>query len=465
MRIKKTALVLLLCLGFRLIFFFAVAPWDPRVREGQILKGDALEYHLLAKNLAENHRFAGQTFYQLDAIRTPGYPLFVGFFYLFFGAVPWIVLLAQILLDSISCALFYLILARLISPKAAVPSAIMYAMDPFLIFHSSTLLSDIPFIFLCLVAFFFIANIIDVGYQKRKFFPLALSAIFFGLATLTRPISLYLPPLIALFLLFHFRGKIKFALKYASVYLLVFAVTIAPWLVRNQVCYGQLSLSTSGAYNLLVRSVAPIIMHKNDLDAHSARKMLFDEADELMARDGLSSAHLNDFQKARYWQRAAIGHLRSEPLKFLKFHVLGMIHTLANLGTRSYADFLGMKTGVEPLDIKQYAGFVSLLRAFLRAKTGPEIAIGLAIGTYLLVTYLLAAVGLITGWGHGNRPILWLSLLISLYFLTITGAAGLARFKLPAIPFYLVFAGMGCSWIIEKIKRGRSSHSLSPVST
>ena len=123
-------MLILLCLSLRLMFFFAVGPWDSSVVERRILRGDALEYHLLAKSLVEDHRYAGQTHYQLDAIRTPGYPLFVGFVYLLFGKLPWIVLLTQIFLDSISCVLLYNIVALSISPKAAVPCAFMYAADP-----------------------------------------------------------------------------------------------------------------------------------------------------------------------------------------------------------------------------------------------------------------------------------------------------------------------------------------------
>jgi hypothetical protein len=103
-------------------------------------------------------------------------------------------------------------------------------------------------------------------------------------------------------------------------------------------------------------------------------------------------------------------------------------------------------------EIKAHSNMVALFKDWVQHKTHQEIEIGLSVGLYLGITYSLLLVGLfISWWKDRPKPFLWFNLIMILYFILITGTAGLARFKLPAIPYYLVFVGLGLSYVfLEK---------------
>src|SRR5262245_13208962 len=68
---------------------------------------DAQGYHYLALNLLQRGVFSmyAEAPFQPDALRTPGYPLFIASIYALFGVAPRAVIVAQAIIDSIT-ALF-----------------------------------------------------------------------------------------------------------------------------------------------------------------------------------------------------------------------------------------------------------------------------------------------------------------------------------------------------------------------
>jgi hypothetical protein len=92
--------IALLALCVRLVFFLLVRPWSPAVESGFVLQGDARGYHELATTLLTQHRLAYGATDAPNALRTPGYPVFVAALYALFGWHPWVVMLFQILLDK-----------------------------------------------------------------------------------------------------------------------------------------------------------------------------------------------------------------------------------------------------------------------------------------------------------------------------------------------------------------------------
>jgi len=175
---------------------------------------------------------------------------------------------------------------------------------------------------------------------------------------------------------------------------------------------------------------------------------LLAEADKMMQADGLRPQDLDGFQKAQYWQELAVGYIKNDPGAFVRSYLLGVFHTLFSLDTKAYSRILGLPA--DDFDIKGYTSILDATKAFLGKKGIVGLLIGGTIASYLLVTYLGAMIGLLASWKrYADRPSLVLILLFALYFVLITGVAGLARFKLPAIPFYLAFAGMGLSYLYE----------------
>ena len=77
-----------------------------------------------------------------------------------------------------------------------------------------------------------------------------------------------------------------------------------------------------------------------------------------------------------------------------------------------------------------------------------------AIGAYLVVSYLGAVAGIVVSCKRYDWRTTLLLLLLGGYFVVLTGAAGLSRFRLPVIPFYLGFTGVGVSYLYERARPG-----------
>lgn len=447
---KRVIVVLLVCILPRLILFGLVRPWSPRVEAQAILQGDAAEYHQLAITMLERHRFLDGATGRPEAIRTPIYPLLVASTYFLFGYRPWVVLLVQIIIDTFSCFLLLLTLSRNLDRRSAIAGSLFYALDPFLIMYCSRLLSDVLNVCFLVAALYLFGAAMTARSRRTSLSYYAACGLFTGLAALVRPISQYLPLILVAVIFVSSRRQPEKALKYSAAYLLAAVLALSPWIARNCATFGSCSLSTSGSYNLLVLNIAPMEMVRHHRDAETVRKMLLSEAGEMMAADGLRQDEVSPFQEAKYLNRLAARYIKSDPLLFGKIYLLGVFHTLFSVDSAGYARLLGLPQA--SFDIKAYASIIALFKAFVSKKGATGLLIAGLIAPYLLVSYFCAIVGLVVSWRRYDRCLLWLSLVVAVYFVLVTGAAGTARFKLPSIPFYLVFAGSGANWLFERIR-------------
>jgi len=445
---RRLTFILLLCIGCRLAFFGAVHPWIPEIERDVVLRGDSQYYDKLANTFLESHRFAYSNTGRPDALRTPLYPLFVAGVYSLFGHAPWIVLLFQVILDSLSCLLLAITLARLVAPRVALIAALFYAVDPFLILYSSEFLSEILFVFFLVCAFYILSTGISAGSEKWRALGYSLGGLVLGLATLVRPVSRYVPVFLVIFLLSRYRSAPRAALRYAVLALALFVLALTPWLIRNAEVFGNPFISTFDSYNLLVLNVVPLEREKRGLDSGTVKQQLLSEADSMMAAEGKNPEGWNQLERAAYWRRLAIRYIEANPVGFARFYFLGVIQSFWNLGTSEFARVLRIQ--LTPFDIKAYSNITKLARGFLKAKGTRGFVIAALAFPFLLISYIGMAVGLVVSWKRYDRGVLLLCLLFALYFVLITGIAGLARFRLPSIPFYLAFVGIGFDYLFER---------------
>jgi 4-amino-4-deoxy-L-arabinose transferase-like glycosyltransferase len=441
--LRTLLLLVLLSAGLRLTLFALVRPWAPATESRYVLQSDPRDYHNLATTLLHHHRFANGAADEPTALRTPGYPAFVAAIYSLFGPRPWVVLVAQIALDVLSCLLLFAILVPRFGRAPAVAAAVLYAMDPFLTLYSSTTLySDTLFVFLLLASLWFLGGAFDQPDPRKRMGFVALSGLMLGLHVLTRPISQFLGIVFVITLIAANRRKPRLAFEHAGVFALAFLAILLPWMLRNQQVLGRFTLSSSDSYNLLVLNAVPLEMRHRNQDMHTVKQALLGEADDLMRADGLDPERLNELEKAGYQRRLALSYIRHDPSGFMKCYVVGIAHMFGNLGTSIFADALGLPS--RTLEMKAYPDIRRLALDFVRVKGPAMITLAAFLMAFLLITYVSALVGLfVTVRQSAHWPFVIFLLALLGYFVLITGVAGLARFKMPAIPLYLALSGVG----------------------
>jgi len=390
---KRISIILLICIGLRLIFFLIVRPWNPEVEKYAIIVRDGRVYHELASTLLETGRFAKSSASPPEVLRTPLYPAFIALNYWLFGHKPYSVMLFQIVIDTLSCFLLFMMLSRLFDAKVASLCSLFYAVDPFLILYSSRLVSEIVFVFFFIAGFYFLSYVIIAKRDRKALINCGIAGLILGLATWMRVIIMYIPFIIIVFFVVCFWRKPKVYVKYIVVVLLFFGLAISPWLIRNYVIFDRFSFSTSGSFNLLALYVVPMETPIRNKDKHDVRRELLTEAEKMILADGLDPEKMNE---------------------------------------------------------KAYTNIFDLVKAFISHKSGIELFIAGFVFLYVLFSYISLGIGLLVSWKKYDWRALLLLLLISAYFILVTGAAGLARFRLPAIPFYLPFVVTGIMYLYEK---------------
>jgi len=437
----------------RLLFFGFVHPWNPETEKEIILQKDAKGYHVLARALMKHHRFAYSPTEDPNTLRTPLYPMFIAGIYTFFGYKPWVVLLFQIVIGALSCLLLIFALRRLFNQQVALIAAFFYAIDPPLIVYTVALISDVLFVVLLVTAFYWFSRGFTSEAQRKNIVYYGISGFFFGLSALIRPISQYIPVVFIFFFIVWYRRRLKEALKYSAAVLIMFLLAIAPWLIRNYHHFDRIAISSSGSHNMLIEYAVPMVQQKRNQSMETVQEALLAESEQMIRTDGLDPQSLNSFRKSDYYQKLAIKYIKEDPVHFVQTYFMGVFHCFAEIDSSAFTTQLGIK--MPKVDIKATNNIIELVKKFISAKGTPGIVIASIVLPYLFVSYLGAVIGFFVSWKRYNWGALLWCLLMASYFVFVTGVAGCARFKIPAIPFYLAFTGIGFYYIWEKMRQRR----------
>lgn len=192
-----------------------------------------------------------------DAVRTPGYPLFLS---LFIGdnineQTIWNILLAQVMLGIVTILLTFDLCQRFLPATLALLAALLTALSPHLVTATVYLLTETLFCFLIVLCFCLLGR----AKSKLAFGWFLVAGAILGVAALTRPSVQYL--IVPLALLLAFWKPARFRLTVALV--LGFALVFLPWTARNLYTLGKTSDDTL-MINTLHHGLYPDFLYNND---------------------------------------------------------------------------------------------------------------------------------------------------------------------------------------------------------
>lgn len=218
------------------VFFVSVFPHYAADGDGPI-------YETMARNLIHASTFSASREYPLvpSDIRTPGYPIFLGFVYLLLGDDKTTVRLIQALLDTWTCLLVFLLAIQLAPRDRALRTArlalLLAAVCPFTAQYTATVLSETLAIFLSTATVLWVVRGLDTGRRQAWCY----GGLLCGLAILTRPDSGLLAAAAGLTLVAQaFRTRELSRLwRQGVMFTLAVGVVLAPWTLRNSITLGK----------------------------------------------------------------------------------------------------------------------------------------------------------------------------------------------------------------------------------
>lgn len=397
-----------LALAVRLLLVGLVAPTPNRFYH----EPDSSEYERLAVNLLRHHRFSldERSPFTPDHTRTPLYPSVLAILYAVLGERPLAAVLVNVGAGVATVLVLGTVAGRILGPRAGAVAATIVAVDLASVTYSTFLLTESLFTLLLTMG---LVRVVDaLGSLRTR--PLVWASGWLGLASLTRPIGLYLP--LALGGAFSLRRGIgwRSALGGLGALVLGSALLTAPWAVRNRVTGGVLELSSVPTINLYYHRAGAIIADETGVSREAARRQLAQRLESEMQAGTLSGSDIR-----RRMLEVGSGVIRADLPRYARLHLEGLARMM----------------GPSPESLFQLLGWLDPSAAPRSERiTSWRIATA-GEGVFLAVVYVAAITG---AWRAGRAGYLWIALpalTLAAYAALVGGPEVYPRFRVPLMPW------------------------------
>ncbi len=405
---KWLLLIIFIAVIVRIVYFFNVKPWESSFLESQMSYNDSRSYHEFAIRILENKDIPKNIGH--DTYRTPVFPLVIFLLYFIFGIKPYFVIILNFILNIISIYYVYLLTNELFNKKLiSLLSSFLYAFEPNLIKLNSEFGTEILHATLLIFSIYYLVK----GFNNRKYSFFVISGFLFGLTALTRPISLYFYIICIIAILLYKDLLITKRIKFALVFVLVYFITLVPWMLRNYVEYGYFSTNAVQGFQLLYLA-GVTKSYVTGMDVDSVHK----EFNNLLINRCNEKSISNYFEVDKQREIIALDYLSKNFNSYIYLHVKGMAkYFLSPLGNSKYS----------------------------RANQ-------IVIGLYLIFIYLMFLIGSYYLSRDKKYFALLFLLILILYFCFLTGIIGISRYRAPTSAFYLIISSYGIYYLIFNIR-------------
>lgn len=378
---------------------------------------DGKQYDNIAIHILNEHKFI------LDSppsrsFRPPLYPFFLAGIYLIFGHDFIVVRLIHVLLLSFSSIIVFCICNLLFNKKIGIISVVIFALYPMFGLYAALIQTETLFIFLTCLSFYIC--LLAINKESLLFFMLAGFAV--GVTALCRPNILFIFPfLFCIYIIFYFKEKLKVSILYAFIFSLSLIFTLVPWTYRNYTIHGKIiSIATAtginlyGGYNPNITSKYLHVSQNPSIDKSAPNFKRF--IGPVIVPDSLNEVELNSFYINSY-----INYVKSDPLRFLKVSLFKFLwfwhlHPYQHINIPETKDELLFRIMFYPILILFILGlYISFIRKRIRH-------------TFLLISIIFNFV-----------------ILQSIAYVD-------GRYRLPVIPFVIIFAAYSIYYLNNKYK-------------
>ena len=435
--VKDVTLLFLLALLARIsyaIFF---------VETEYLLSEDQLGYIQLAQQFSES------SFLEVTSERVLGYPLFISFIYAVFGESLWNIVSVQILLDSISCVVIAL-MAKSLFNKGFWIAGVLSAINLNMIILSIMILTDTLFLFLFVLFLFSLFQYI----KNKKIMWFFILVILISLATLVRPSSYYLLPILLIGLvvwrLWHRDTILKIG-KLVILYLVIIGVLLGGIHQRNYQQYGSTALVSQTGTHLLGWIVPATYQYSGQGSYQEGQQLARGKLASALQRDQLEELS-NPFESSSYL--ANVGKDVLFELGFINILKAWTVGSVINLLAPSVAFSPALRAMEHPSFYETEGnGIIEKLFNYIKNSSGFLYLSILAVGTIISVIFTMLALVGVFKMISALPPITVTTLLLLVgYFFAITGPIIGVKYRLPIEPILTLFA----TYFLNRIDRKKT---------
>lgn len=475
---KNLIIIFLVALSLRMLLFVAVGPWQDNVVKDIILTyEDAPSYHYVATQLAQGKPI-------IAVLNKPLYAYFVALSYYLFGYEPYMIIIFQIFMGSVTCVFLYKIARKIFNEKIALFAGLFLAFEYSSILYTNHLLTETMFILFFIIHIYFLQQFL----MEKKYKMLIYSAIFLGVCTNVRSATLYFPIFLIWPFFLYFRKDFQKGILSFLILVTIFLSFVIPWSVRNYVVAGEFAFSVDSGDQAIMR-VIPNIMNIIKPPDTTIRKwtaeekrIMVEEAEHpdmsvaavvrKYRKDGITALLLTRWQKQLHegtlstdiplkMQDRKRGYVNTDiqpeerPIgqKIMKAlfadtkrFLVNEYRFFATLNSGSYPEILGLP--VYRMDEKDWdKGFVNMVKVAIQEKSNIEQFFMYLSISVLLFLYSAACYGIYASIRKKEFTKLVLFITTILYFIIPSVArfseSMAPRYRAPTIPFLVILSCYG----------------------
>ena len=385
-----------------------------------VLLGDARGYDAWAQQIAGGDWIGQGVFYQ-----APLYPYFLGAIYSIAGRDLFLTRICQAIIGASTCALLALAGRRLHSERVGLLAGVGLAIYAPAIFFDGLLQKSVLDLFFVSLVLWLLSGLVNHPVMRSRWFSLGLAL---GALALTRENGLVLiVPILVWRLL---QPDVSWQSSTVRSTMLAFALglllVLLPVAVRNRAVGGEWHMTTS--------QFGPNLYLGNNANADGTAGFLrqgrgaveYERQDATDLAQAAEGRTLTPREISSYWTRQALAYIRANPWEWTKLEARKAM-LLAN--------------AAELIDTESQDSY---------EEWSPVLQVAARVGRFGLLAPL-AVLGVVVGWSDRRR--LWLY-----YALAATYAASVllffvsARYRLPLVPFLMLFAAVGLSLLPSFIR-------------
>lgn len=418
---------------------------------------DGPKYLRLAESIAYRHQFVDPLVPDVaEAIRPPGYPLYLSFFTFLHIPYIWASILQIILASFIPILLMRFARKLNLSKKIEVAVGVLAAFEPLQVFYSITLSSDTLGALTFLLSTYYLLRF----WEDERLKHIVLSAFFMALFNYVRRIGVYLGfmvgPIIWISGYFVLKNKNRY-LKPAAIFIISFFLFLAPWMARNYVSFNSFAFSSSFSRVLFYNTGAAIraVAHKTSYQEEFV-KMQKEVLPELPEPRDIES-----FKNSSLYQKKAKEIVLTYPKEYFKLYFFafntlfasGNYHViLAQLGLLERPS-AGIKSFTVFLSGHSLAESWSAVKEFLGEPYGLIAIVGRFFWEVIFFSSLFGLWILWKKYPHSRSIVLVLSLYYAYTALfAATALEGLeSRHRLYLNAFMFLLSSVGISYVFSTI--------------